>query len=57
MGDEPFEEIFHPVAERLLSRCDAVLRIGGPSEGVDRMVAQARAEGLAVYVDVEDIPR
>jgi hypothetical protein len=33
VGDEPFEEIFHPVAERLLERCDAVLRVGGPSQG------------------------
>ena len=36
------EEIFHPVAERILARCDACLRIGGPSEGADRMVAIAR---------------
>ena len=41
-GGDPFEEIFHPVAERLLERCDACLRIGGPSEGADRMVATAR---------------
>ena len=32
-GGDPFDEIFHPVAERLLERCDACLRIGGPSEG------------------------
>lgn len=56
LGDEPFEEIFHPVAERLLSRCDAVLRIGGPSQGADRMVAQARAEGLSVYTSLGDVP-
>ncbi len=28
IGDEPFTEIFHPVAERLLEKCDAVLRVG-----------------------------
>lgn len=55
-GDPVYEEIFHPIAERLLARCDAVLRIGGPSEGADRMVAQARAEGKAVYTDLGDIP-
>ena len=39
-GDaDAFAEIFHPVAERLLERCDACLRIGGPSEGADLMVA------------------
>lgn len=55
-GDPLFDEIFHPVAERLLARCDAVLRIGGPSEGADRMVAQARAQGKHVYTSTADIP-
>jgi hypothetical protein len=55
-GDPQFDEIFHPVAERLLARCDAVLRIGGPSEGADRMVAQARAQGLRLYTSTADIP-
>ncbi|GCB52917.1 DUF4406 domain-containing protein [Streptomyces sp. NL15-2K] len=55
-GDAAYEEIFHPVAEQLLSRCDGVLRIGGPSEGADRMVARARAWGKAVYTDLDDIP-
>jgi hypothetical protein len=55
-GDPLFDEIFHPVAERLLARCDAVLRIGGPSEGADQMVAQARARGLRVYTGIAGIP-
>jgi len=49
-------EIFHPVAERLLERCDGCLRIGGPSEGADRMVATAERLGKAVYRDLEAIP-
>jgi hypothetical protein len=28
-GDTAFDEVFHPVAERLLARCDAVLRVAG----------------------------
>ena len=56
VGDPVFDEIFHPIAERLLSRCDAVLRIGGPSEGADRMLAQARAAGKQVFVSLDDIP-
>ncbi|MTJ63899.1 DUF4406 domain-containing protein [Nocardia seriolae] len=56
IGDRLYEEIFHPIAEQLLSRCDAVLRIGGPSEGADRMVAQARAEGKRVYLSPAEIP-
>jgi hypothetical protein len=56
IGDEPFDEIFHPIAERLLSRCDAVLRIGGPSAGADLMVAEARAGGLRVFTDLDQVP-
>ncbi|MGV9666579.1 hypothetical protein ACWDUL_32020 [Nocardia niigatensis] len=55
-GDRLYDEIFHPIAEQLLSRCDAVLRIGGPSEGADRMVAQARAEGKRIYLSPSEIP-
>jgi hypothetical protein len=55
-GDTLFQEIFHPIAEQLLSRCDAVLRIGGPSEGADRMVAQARTQGKDVYTSIASVP-
>ena len=56
IGDAAFEEVFHPIAERLLERCDAVLRVGGPSVGADRMVAAARARGLAVYHSLQEVP-
>jgi hypothetical protein len=49
-------EIFHPVAERVLARCDACLRIGGPSEGADRMVRVARELGKQVYFDIGAVP-
>ena len=55
-GDPLFDEIFHPIAERLLARCDAVLRTGGPSEGADRMAERARAQGKDVYTRAADIP-
>lgn len=42
IGDEVFNEIFHPIARRLIERVDAVLRIGGPSAGADEMVTLAR---------------
>ena len=51
-----FDEIFHPVAERVLARCDACLRIGGPSEGADRMVTVARRLGKVVFTDLEEVP-
>jgi ADP-ribose pyrophosphatase len=56
VGDAAFDEIFHPIAERLLAKCDAVLRVGGPSAGADHMVEIARQRGLAVYTAVEDVP-
>ena len=56
IGDEPFNKIFHPVAERLLDKCDAVLRVAGASEGADLMVEVARRKGLQVYNSLEEIP-
>lgn len=51
-----FEEIFHPIAERLLTRCDAVLRVGGASKGADLMVQVARDRGLAVFSSLHEVP-
>jgi len=56
IGDEPFNAIFHRIAERLLARCDAVLRVGGPSQGADEMVRLARAEGKQVFASLVEIP-
>ena len=56
VGDEAFNEIFHPIAERLLERCDAVLRVGGASQGADLMVRVAEARGLHVYRRLSDVP-
>jgi hypothetical protein len=56
VGDPAFNEIFHPIAERLLTRCDAVLRVGGASEGADQMVRSARERGLRVFTRLRDIP-
>lgn len=56
IGDEIFNEIFHPVAQRLVARCDACLQIGGPSKGADEMVELARRHGKLVFHRFEDIP-
>jgi hypothetical protein len=56
IGDEAFNEIFHPIAVRLLEKCNAVLRIGGPSAGADEMVRVARNLGLTLYNSLEEIP-
>ena len=50
------DEIFHPIAELLLERCDGCLRIGGPSEGADRMVSTARRLGKTVWRDLDEVP-
>jgi hypothetical protein len=56
VGDASFNEIFHPIAERLVARCDAVLRVGGASAGADEMVRLAQSQGRAVFHRIEEIP-
>ena len=56
IGDAIFNEIFHPIAIRLQDKLDAVLRIGGASQGADEMVNQAQKKGLKVYYSLEEIP-
>lgn len=55
LGDEVFNEIFHPVAVQLLDHCDAVLRIGGPSSGADEMVSGGIARGKLIFRDIGQI--
>ena len=57
IGDEVFNEIFHPIARRLIDRVDAVLRVGGPSPGADEMVTLASAAGKLVYMAIDEIER
>jgi hypothetical protein len=56
IGDQAFHEIFHPIAVRLLEKCDAVLRVGGPSTGADEMVRVGRSLGLKIYNSLNEIP-
>ncbi|WP_437739804.1 DUF4406 domain-containing protein [Sorangium sp. So ce302] len=56
IGDEIFNEIFHPVARRLVARCDACLRIGGPSKGADEMVELSRSMGKQVFFSFDEVP-
>ena len=57
IGDKAFNEVFHPIAIRLLEKCDAVLRVGGPSAGADEMVRVGRSLGLNIYSSVAEIPK
>ena len=56
VGDPVFNEIFHPISRRLVAKCDAVLRIGGPSAGADEMVAVGRQHGKRVYLSLDEVP-
>jgi hypothetical protein len=55
IGDAVFDEIFHPIAERLARRCDAVLRIGGASAGADAMVRIFAGAGRTVFRSLDEI--
>ena len=55
-SDAVFNAYQYPVAQRMLSRCDAVLRIPGVSKGADLDVAKARQLGLPIYDSVDEIP-
>lgn len=55
-GDAAYQEILYPAAHRLLARCEAVLRIGGPSAGADEDVRLAQARNLPVYYQLAEVP-
>lgn len=54
VGDEVYDRIQHPLGELIVSKCDAVLRLSGPSSGSDLMVATAEAAGIPVRHAVAD---
>jgi hypothetical protein len=56
IGDPAFNEVFHPIAVRLLEKCDGVLRVGGSSGGADEMVRVGRSLGLKIYTAISQIP-
>ena len=56
MGDAIFNEIFHPVAVKLIDHCDAVLRIGGASSGADEMMNTGAQKGKQLFYSEDEIP-
>lgn len=56
VGDEIFNEIQYPTAHRLLTKCDAILRIPGASQGADQDVEIAKKLGLKIYFHIDEIP-
>ncbi len=56
LGDEIFNEIFHPIAIKLIDHCDAIFRIGGPSTGADEMVSVGKTKGKIIFYKKTEIP-
>jgi len=54
-GDRVYNEILTPLTERILRRCDAVLRIPGISAGADELVEFARSSGLKIFFGLEQV--
>lgn len=55
-GAGRFDEIMMPLSLALADRCDACLRIGGPSGGADQEVERFRAAGKPVFRSVGELP-
>ena len=54
--DAAYEEIMAPVSLALVDRCDACLRIGGPSKGADDEVKRFEAAGRRVFRSLHEVP-
>ncbi|HEY6844920.1 MAG TPA: DUF4406 domain-containing protein [Terracidiphilus sp.] len=55
-GDAIYDDILYPIANRLLSRCDGVLRLPGASKGADEDVRLALERGLHVWYNLNEVP-
>jgi len=55
-GDAIYDEILYPIANRLIQRCDAVLRLPGASKGADEDVRLATERGLRVFQALREVP-
>src|SRR5258708_4047331 len=55
-GEAAYDEIMMPVSLAAAERCEACLRVGGPSKGADDEVERFRAAGRPVYHRIEEIP-
>lgn len=55
IGDDIFNQIFHPISVQLIDHCDAVLRVGGASAGADEMVRTGYEKGKAVFTSIAEL--
>jgi len=55
LGDEIYEEILYPIAGRIITKCDAILRLEGASKGADEDVRLATELGIPVYYSLDEL--
>jgi heme-degrading monooxygenase HmoA len=55
-GGSAYNAIMMPLSLSLVERCDAILRIGGPSDGADEEMALFRKSGRPVFTSLDEIP-
>ena len=56
-GEARFDELMMPISLAMAERCDAVLRVGGASQGADQEVARFQAAGKPVFRSLEELPQ
>jgi hypothetical protein len=54
-GESSFEDLMMPVSLALAERCDACLRIGGPSKGADDEAERFRVASKPVFYSLDDL--
>ncbi len=52
-----YDAVMMPLSLALADRCDACLRVGGPSAGADDETERFISRGLPVYTRIEDVPQ
>ncbi len=55
-GEHVYDEVMMPLSLELTRRCDAILRIGGSSNGADQEVQRFKDRDVPVYFSLEEIP-
>ena len=55
-GSALWNRVQYPVAQRLIEKCDGILRLPGASTGADADVRLARERGLPVWTDLAEVP-
>jgi len=55
-GAAAYDEIMMPLSLALVDRCDACVRVGGPSKGADQEAERFRSSGRPVYGSLSEVP-